>query len=136
VELIVELAGFGRTVVPKMSRLRDSDQKEKEAAKLAEQFGLNIDLREGSRVISDFHEQGIDAVPFISPPNNLFVPQPDGHRKSVIEQSSAGKKKDGENQRANVIQDGVDRAGERSSLSPTVMVKEIQKIYRRRECYR
>src|SRR5262249_20111596 len=49
VELIVELSGSGRTEEPKMSRLRDSDQKEKEAARLAEQFGRNIDLREGSR---------------------------------------------------------------------------------------
>jgi hypothetical protein len=69
---------------PVMFLVRDSEQKQKEATKLAEQFGVEVDARDGLEVIADLREQGIDAVPFISPSNNLFIRQSDGEIKSAI----------------------------------------------------
>jgi len=69
---------------PIMFDVRDAEEKQKEATKLAKQFGVEIDSREGLEVIADLRKQGIDAVPFISPGNNLFIKQSDGEIKSAI----------------------------------------------------
>jgi hypothetical protein len=69
---------------PVMFDIRDSEEKQKEAAELTKKFGVEIDTRESQEVITDLHEKGIDAVPFISLANNLFVKQPDGSIKAAI----------------------------------------------------
>jgi hypothetical protein len=67
-----------------MTRVLSSPEKEKEAAKLAREFGVAIDTRGGFEVIDDLRKRGIDAVPIITPSNHLFVEQPDGSIKSAI----------------------------------------------------
>jgi len=85
-ELLLHLtsSAFSRDTRPFMFRLRDWDDKQSEATKLAKQYGVEIDTREGLEVVSDLRKQGVDAVPFISSANDLFVKQPDGSIKSAI----------------------------------------------------
>ncbi len=54
------------------------------AAQLAAQFGVEVDPRTWPEVRADLRRQGVDAVPFISPPNNLFIRQPDGAITSAV----------------------------------------------------
>src|SRR5262249_49880630 len=69
---------------PVMSNVIASKEKKKEAAKLTNKFGVEIDTRGGFEVIADMRKRGIDAVPIITPSNHLFVEQPDGSIKSAI----------------------------------------------------
>jgi PAS domain S-box-containing protein len=69
---------------PVMADVLTSKEKKKEAAKLTEKFGVEIDTRGGFEVIADLRKGGIDAVPIITPSNHLFVDQPDGSIKSAI----------------------------------------------------
>jgi len=75
------LSGPRKTV---MSNVITSKEKKKEAAKLTNKFGVEIDTRGGFEVLADLRKQGVDAVPIITPSNHLFVEQPDGSIKSVI----------------------------------------------------
>ena len=69
---------------PIMFYVRDSEEKQREATTLAKQFGVEVDTRNWVEVVAELRTQGVDAVPFISPPNNLFIKQPDGELKSSI----------------------------------------------------
>ena len=69
---------------PAVFNVITSKEKEKEAAKLTKKFGVEIDARGGFEVIADLRKRGIDAVPIITPSNNLFVKEPDGSIKSAI----------------------------------------------------
>ena len=62
----------------------DIEGKEKEAAKLAKKFRVEIDTRGGFEVITDLRKRGLDAVPIITPANHLFVTHPDGSVKSAV----------------------------------------------------
>src|SRR5262249_34116317 len=75
------LSGPRKTVMTNVIR---SKEKKKEAAKLTNKFGVEIDTRGGFEVLADLRKQGVDAVPIITPSNHLFVEQPDGSIKSVI----------------------------------------------------
>src|SRR5262249_46074185 len=69
---------------PVMTNVITSKEKKKEAVKLTNKFGVEIDTRGGFEVLADLRKQGVDAVPIITPSNHLFVEQPDGSIKSVI----------------------------------------------------
>jgi hypothetical protein len=83
-ELVLELSDPGPRGRFAMHILRDTDNKKAYAAKLTKQFGVEIDTRDMREVIGDMRKQGIDAVPFVSPTNNLFDKQPDGSYKSAL----------------------------------------------------
>jgi lysophospholipase L1-like esterase len=69
---------------PLMFIVRDAEEKQLEAAKLAEQFDVKIDTREGLEVVADLRRQGADAIPFVSPSNDLFLKQPNGDITSAV----------------------------------------------------
>jgi len=83
-ELFLRFADSSAPERPAMTRIMTSKEKEKEAARLAKEFGVEIDTRGGFEVIDDLRKRGIDAVPIITPSNHLFVKQPDGSIKSAI----------------------------------------------------
>ena len=86
IELVLEFAQarlFDPTK-PVMSFVTDADNKER-AAKLTRKFGVKIDTRTPGEVIANLREEGIDAIPIITPSNNLFIEQPDGSIRSALE---------------------------------------------------
>jgi hypothetical protein len=58
------VSGTGK---PIMVNLRGSQDKEKRAAKLRKDFNVSIDIRSGREVVDDLRQQGVDAVPIMSP---------------------------------------------------------------------
>ena len=50
----------------------------------ARNFGVDFDTRDRVEVIDDLRKRGVDAVPIVSPSNNLFVKEPDGNLKSAV----------------------------------------------------
>jgi hypothetical protein len=69
---------------PVMTRLSASDDKKRDAAELTKKFGAVIDTRTPGEVIADLRKKGVDAVPIVTPSNNLFVKQPDGSIESAL----------------------------------------------------
>ena len=66
-----------------MLDLHRASDKEEQAAQLSKKLGVAIDPRNGAEVLADLNRKGMNAVPFLSPSNNLFVEQ-NGYRKSII----------------------------------------------------
>src|SRR5215471_6881565 len=83
-ELLFRLAGSFEQRIPIMTVIATSNDRNKEAAKFAKKFGVLIDPRGTTEVIADLRKKGIDAVPIVSPSNNLFIDQPDGTVTSAI----------------------------------------------------
>ena len=69
---------------PVMSILNDSQNKKADAIKLGQQFGVDIDARDGSQVVADLRKKGLDAVSLISPGNTLLIKQADASIKSAL----------------------------------------------------
>lgn len=67
-----------------MTLLSDSDHKKEDAAKLTKKWGIEIDIRTAGEVIADLQTQGVDALPIITPANDLLIEQPDGSIKSAV----------------------------------------------------
>jgi lysophospholipase L1-like esterase len=49
-----------------------SQEEKQRAREFAKRFGVNFDTRDVKEVVADLQKRGIDAVPFVSPSNNLF----------------------------------------------------------------
>lgn len=69
---------------PVMVRLAQSNDQKKDAAELTKKFGVVVDTRSPGEVIADLGKKGVDAVPIVTPSNNLFLKQPDGSIKSAL----------------------------------------------------
>lgn len=85
-ELFLGLFGLGVSgpAKPVMTRLAESTDKQKDAAALTKKFGIVVDARSPGEVIADLGKKGVDAVPVVTPSNNLFIKQPDGSIKSAL----------------------------------------------------
>jgi GDSL-like Lipase/Acylhydrolase family len=85
IELSFEL-GFGSlgTAYPMMGVLQEAADKKAFASKLTKKFGNQIDIRSSGEVLDDLRKSGVDAIRILTPANHLFMGQPDGSVKSVI----------------------------------------------------
>ena len=70
--------------LPVMTVLDRSDDKQRDAAALKRQWNVDIDTRTGTEFIAALRERSVDAVPIISPSNQLLIDQPDRSVKSAI----------------------------------------------------
>lgn len=69
---------------PVMTLLTDATDKPREAAALTRQWGVEIDTRRADEVIASLRKSGVDAVPIMTPSNQLFIKEPDGSIKSAV----------------------------------------------------
>lgn len=58
--------------------------KKQRAKTFAKQYGVDFDTRDKVEVVTEMRNRGIDAVPFVSPSNNLFKKGPDGVVRMVV----------------------------------------------------
>ena len=85
-ELFLELWGASLSVSRKPAMLNImeySTDKLKGAAELTKKFGIEIDTRTASEVISSLQKEGVEAVPILVP-GNSFVEGPNNSIKSVL----------------------------------------------------
>ncbi len=71
-------------LLPVMTALDRSDNKQRDAAALKRQWNVDIDTRSGGEFIAALRSRSVDAVPMISPSNQLLIDQPDRSVKSAI----------------------------------------------------
>ena len=62
----------------------NSKDKDKDAATLARQWGVEIDTRTADEVLAELRRTDVEAVPIMTPTNHLFIQQADGSIKSAI----------------------------------------------------
>ena len=70
-----------RPVMTSLARARD---KTRFAADLTRRFGGSIDVRTAREMLDELRRQDGDAIPVVTPSNNLFMPQPDGSIRSAV----------------------------------------------------
>ena len=70
--------------IPVMTVLAESNNKEKDATAVKQKWGVDVDRRSAGEFIAALRRRSIDAVPIITPSNQLFIDQPDGSIKSAI----------------------------------------------------
>lgn len=67
-----------------MGRVMGAKDKHQEAAKVAKQDRVAIDVRSVAEVVADFGKKGIDAIPIMTLTNNFLVTEADGSVRSAL----------------------------------------------------
>jgi GDSL-like Lipase/Acylhydrolase family len=70
--------------LPVMTIFEDSSDRQRDAAALGKEWGMQVDPRSASEVLDTLRRTHPDAVQIITPSNHLFVTQPDGSVTSAI----------------------------------------------------
>jgi lysophospholipase L1-like esterase len=85
-ELLIESRPSSRfdVPIPVMTVLGESSNKERDAIAVKHIWGVDVDRRSAGEFIATLRQRSVDAVPIITPSNQLFIDQPDGTIKSAI----------------------------------------------------
>ncbi len=83
-ELILTVASPGVQPKPVMTLVLTSSDRGSYAANVAKKYGTQVDARTPTEVIADLRRAGTDAIPIITPSNDLFIPQSDDTIRSSI----------------------------------------------------